>query len=68
MELCGLIYGKISTKKTGRLFWAADEEPKGLGYIGLDIERVDVDDGEHVVGNREEELIVQCGVDEPWRS
>ena len=30
-ELRGLICGKIGTKKTGRLFWAADEEPKGLG-------------------------------------
>jgi len=40
-------------------------DDEGVHGEGLDVERVDVDDGERVVGDGEEELVVECGVDEP---
>ena len=49
-----------------RTLWVcpARRDDEGVYSKGLDIEHVDVDDGELVVGNGQEELVVE-GVDEP---
>lgn len=42
----------------------ARAEEHHVGFKGLDVDGVDVDDGDGVVGDTEEEFVVECSIDQ----